>query len=207
MHAFSYDGVIGNAVNKILDGICLSILWIVFSLPIFTMGAATTAVYYTVNKVFRNDEVGLFKFFWRSFKANLKQSIPVTLMFAVIYILFFVNGYFGYAFYESGEVPLGILIVMIVVAVIVMTWSCYIFPYMARFEDTTKATLKNCGYMMVRHFPWSLLLVALFVAAVVVFFMVPFGLVLAPGAWGWASNLVLEPIFAKYIPAEEPQAH
>lgn len=205
MGVFSYDGVIGRAINRIFDCVCLSFLWIVFSIPVITMGAASTALYYTVNKVFREEEGGLLKSFWRSFKSNFLQTFPVWLVFLVVYIVFLMNGYYGYAFFANDVMPGGILIVLIVVAAILLTWSGYIFPYIARFENTTRETLKNCAYLMVRHLPWSLALLAILLGSMVLFFLVPFGLAFAPAVWGWTSNLVLERIFAKYIPSNEPE--
>ena len=51
---FNVDGGIMKALGKVTDIICLSLLFFVCSIPVFTMGTAGTALYYTVNKVIRN---------------------------------------------------------------------------------------------------------------------------------------------------------
>ena len=49
---------------------------------------------------------------------------------------------------------------LIMIAVAIM-WSAFLFPYIARFENTVKQTLKNAFLLMVRHLPWALLLLVI----------------------------------------------
>lgn len=46
---FKYDSPFVQICNKIVDCICLSVLWLVTSLPVLTIGASTTALYYAIN--------------------------------------------------------------------------------------------------------------------------------------------------------------
>ena len=50
----NYDNKILAIVNAVVDIIILGIFWFVTSIPIFTIGASTSAVYYTSNKCIRN---------------------------------------------------------------------------------------------------------------------------------------------------------
>lgn len=200
---FSYDGFLGQLVNKSLDAVCLSFLWLVFSLPLFTMGAASTALYYTWHKVIRQEEGHLFRAFWHSFKSNFKQVTPAWLVFLAFYIIFPVNGYFAYAFYATDVMPLGLLIVIGVFAAVVMMHACWLLPYIARFQDTTKVAGKNCIYMMIMHFPVSVGLLVIFIGSVLLAVGVPLGIAFAPAVCAWLSNLILEPVFRKYMSPED----
>ena len=51
---FKYDNKVFEVINAIVDLLVLGFFWIITSIPIFTMGASTTALYYTVNKSIRN---------------------------------------------------------------------------------------------------------------------------------------------------------
>ena len=59
MGIFSYDNKFFQTLNLILDVVALSLIWTISSLPIITIGASTTALYHTVDKVFRREEGGL----------------------------------------------------------------------------------------------------------------------------------------------------
>ncbi len=51
---FKYDNKVFEVINAIVDLLVLGFFWIITSIPVFTMGASTTALYYTVNKSIRN---------------------------------------------------------------------------------------------------------------------------------------------------------
>lgn len=87
-----------------------------------------------------------------------------------------------------------------------MIWSSCLFPYMSRFQDTTKAAARNCLYMVVMHLTGSLALLAILIGAAAVVVCVPIGFALAPVACVWLDNLVLEPVFRKYMSEEDLEA-
>ncbi len=203
---FSYDGILGQIINKAVDAICLSFLWLIFSIPVITMGAASTAMYYAFQKVIRQEEGHLFQSFWHSFKSNFKQSTLVWLCFLVFYIVLPFNAYYGYVFVANDVLPVSILVLIAVVAAIVMIWSSYLFPYISRFQDTTKAAARNCLYMVIMHLPASLALLAILIGAAALAVCVPIGLAVAPVACVWLDNLVLEPVFRKYMSEEDLEA-
>lgn len=76
----NYDNKILSIVNTAVDMLILGIFWFVTSIPLVTIGASTTAVYYTVNKCIRNKKSYAYVEYWKAFKSNLKKS---TLAFIV----------------------------------------------------------------------------------------------------------------------------
>ena len=68
---------------------------------------------------------------------------------------------------------------LIMIAVAIM-WSAFLFPYIARFENTVKQTLKNAFLLMIRHLPWALLLLVILVASVLSVYIIPVLLVVIP---------------------------
>ena len=69
---------INNPIMRFLvnmfDLMGLSVLWVVFSLPIFTMGAASTALYSAAYHHVRKGEDYLWNSFFSAFKENFKRS-------------------------------------------------------------------------------------------------------------------------------------
>ena len=55
---FGYDSPLMGALTAIGDCICLSVLWIVFSLPVVTIGASTTALYAAAYHAVRKKDCG-----------------------------------------------------------------------------------------------------------------------------------------------------
>ena len=71
---FNYDNPVWRFIGKLGDLIILNILWIVCSIPVFTAGASTTAVYYVTLKLVRDEDDSTIRSFFRSFKSNFKQA-------------------------------------------------------------------------------------------------------------------------------------
>ena len=54
---FGYEGSFITVTEKIFDIMFLSILWFLSCIPLLTIGAAVTALYYTVQKAKKNEEI------------------------------------------------------------------------------------------------------------------------------------------------------
>lgn len=78
MNFLSTDSLLGRFFNLVFDLVIMHLIWIVCSLPIFTIGASTTALYYAFMKRTRRDEGYIWKnfflFFYTSsqYRRNLK---------------------------------------------------------------------------------------------------------------------------------------
>ena len=101
---FNYDNKFFRGVSKIIDCVWLSLLWFMCCIPVFTIGAATTALYYTINKSVKNDRGYASIEFFASFKENFKQSTIVWLIFLGMYTLLGVDYFVMKAYAEAGAI-------------------------------------------------------------------------------------------------------
>ena len=53
---FNYDNKVFEFINRVVDTMFTTLLWVVFSLPVITLGASTTAFYEVVHKVLRKNK-------------------------------------------------------------------------------------------------------------------------------------------------------
>ena len=75
MNIFSSDGWFPRFFGTLGDIIIVNILFILCSIPIVTMGASMSAMYFTLLKKQRTGENGgVVKLFFKGFKDNFKQS-------------------------------------------------------------------------------------------------------------------------------------
>ena len=86
MNLFGINSPVIQFLAKVGDLIILNILTLILSLPIVTIGAATTALHYAVDKVF-TDEGTLLKNYFHAFKINFKQSTIYWLLLLVLSLL------------------------------------------------------------------------------------------------------------------------
>jgi len=202
---FNYDNKFFRTMNKLVDGVCASLLWVLFCLPVVTAGASTTAFYYTVHKVLRGNRGYVWRTFWSGFKSNFKQTTKIWLILLVMFVILFYDRSFAYEnFIKSGS-NLGVLYYFFTTIILfVAVWAVYIFAYSARFEMDMKNTMKNAGIIAVVNLPWSFLILLIFAAAAfIVWLLSPFWLAFLPGIVGYVYDIILERIFRRYMSPED----
>ncbi|MDE6620973.1 MAG: DUF624 domain-containing protein [Lachnospiraceae bacterium] len=139
----SPDGPVMNFITKLTYSAYLNILWLVCCLPIVTIGASTTALFYVSLKVAKNEEGSLTKAFFHSFRENFKQG---TIIWLILLSVGLILGFDGYIFYHMRfenafwTVATAVFLVAAAAYAIILM---YIFPLLARFDNTIGAMFKN----------------------------------------------------------------
>ena len=128
---------------KATECMLLSILWVVTSLPVITIGASTTALYYAVVKVIRNNEGYVWGEFWNGFRTNFKQATIIWLVVALLLAGAVADIVVVYVLSAAGHGSRWLCLPFIILLAFGLMWVQYIFPYIARFEDRTKTVLFN----------------------------------------------------------------
>ncbi len=202
---FRYDSKFGQIMGKVADCATLSLLWLMFCLPVITAGAATTALYYTALKVLRKDAGSVAKEFWHAFKTNFKQS-TIVLLLAIVFVVGW--GFLCLTVYEhsTSNLTVAYIVYFIVLGFFAM-WLHYLFSYIARFQDSLPTIFKNTLYICLSNFPYSLLTVTLFALMLFVFAAAMpnslWSLLVLPAVYAVLVSLILEPIYKKYLPPQE----
>ena len=73
----------GRFIGKFWDVLIVNLLWFFLSIPIFTIGASTTAMYYVTLKLARDDDGYTIRSFFKSFKENFKQATIIWMIFLI----------------------------------------------------------------------------------------------------------------------------
>mgnify|MGYP002554189598 CR=1 FL=1 len=84
---FNYDNRFWRFMGKLWDALVLNILWVVCCIPLVTVGAATTAVYYVALKLARDEEGYVISSFFKSFKENFRQATALWLVLAAVVLM------------------------------------------------------------------------------------------------------------------------
>lgn len=207
---FNYDNPVWRFIGKFGDLIILNVLWLVCSLPIFTIGASTTAVYYVTLKLARDDDGYTIRSFFKSFKENFKQSTIIWLILLLAGAILGVDLYFfARLFNGSSTVKTVMLTVFLAMALIYAAVAMYIFPLQSRFYNPLKRTFFNAFFMSIRHLFRTIGMIVIdgvLVAAGFVFMIPPvlmifmlFGFPLL----AFINSYILSPVFNIYMPKEE----
>lgn len=206
MKLFNYDSGIMRSLSKFTDCICLSLLFFVSCIPIVTIGAALTALYYTAHKVLRHDRGYLFRDYVSSFRDNFKQVTPVWVAAAVIGGVLGVDLYVVNYNIKAGGLFQALSMLFLVGSAVWFAWVSYLFPYMARFENTRKQSMKNAALMVIAHLPMTALMLVIAAVTGVALYIAPLVIFIIPSVYTWIQSYVLERIFRKYMSEEDRKA-
>lgn len=178
MKFLSYDSPFGQLLLKLCYACYLNLLWFICCIPIFTIGASTTALYYTTLKIAREEDCSLTRMFFRAFRENFRQSTVLWLILFAIGLLLAGDGYIVYHLRASSTgVPAVmwtlILALLIVAAVAYVIVLFFVFPLVASVSNTNWAMLKN-SFFIGTHYLFCTILVfavhfAMFFAVVRIF--------------------------------------
>jgi uncharacterized membrane protein YesL len=81
MRFFSVDGGLYKFMTRLWDVIKLNFLWLLFSIPLVTMGAATVAAYSITLKMVDDREGYVGRQFLEGFRKNIKQGTLLGILF------------------------------------------------------------------------------------------------------------------------------
>ena len=183
---FGMDSPLMGGLMKIGDLLCLSVLWLVFSLPIFTIGASSTAMYAAVYHCLRRNKPGLWKHFWNAFRENFKRSTLAWLIELVVLAIFFVDAAVFRSIRLSGGAMGGLYWAALFLEAVALTWTAYVAAYAARFDGTVRDILRF-GLVLLRLHPLKALGVMLpILVGLALCLMVPS----APTAWSRSSAFI-----------------
>lgn len=197
---FKLDSPLINFLNKVADIMILNLLFLFFSIPVFTAGASFSAAYYVGFKMVKNEESYLMKTFWRSFKENFRQATAMWLI--VLAIAGILTADYRIMRYSGLEFANWMKISTVSVTVIVLMGISYIFPLQAYFTNSVKNTMKNAFLIALSHLPASFFVLVVYIVPVAVYIFVPQTLpalfLLSFGTVIYAKAFVLSKVFRKY---------
>ena len=81
---FDYNNNVFRVLGGLADCLILGALWIVCSIPVVTMGAATAAVYHAVNKSIVHGQGYAFREYCTALKTDLKQTTGAWLLWGIL---------------------------------------------------------------------------------------------------------------------------
>ncbi len=186
-------------LTKISDVMLLNLLTIIMCIPIITAGAAFTAKDYMCYKLVKNEEGGITKGFFHSFKQNFKQATIIWLMMLVIigvaaFDVLFASGLEG----EGTDI---VKAIMLAVFFFIFISCIMIFPVLARFDNTVKGTIKSGLHMTVAILPRAILMGIMYIIPPVIglywFSSVPVVFLFGIAGPGYLSAMLYRKAFEK----------
>lgn len=208
---FNLDNPFWQFLTRLADLLILNILWLIFCLPVFTIGASTTALYRSLLTLMGDGATSTIKLFWQSFRSNFKQS---TILFLILLLPFLAVSFEVWMAVFSETISSFLRFLCLFAGLLFGLAINYVYPLTAQFENTIGGTLKNAVILAITNLPKSILVLILSLLPVIVFFAAPEFLLRTLILWlaigfaliAYCNTAILRRVFRKYMPDEDVPA-
>lgn len=186
-------------MDKVMDAMIISILWLVCSLPIVTMGAATTAVFqFTLYQV-RDEEGYVWKSFFKAFRQNFRQATILWLTGLAAGIFLVVDVYLCMQLRIPGMMRMVVMTGLGCVGLIYLLTMMYVLPLTACFQVTVKRAIRDSFVMAVGNLPVSLLILVIYGGFAALACYRPWAAVFCVGLAIFVSSYLFHFVFRRYV--------
>lgn len=165
MNFFSPDSKFAQVMTSVGEMMLLNLCWIIGSLPLLTIGAATTAMYSVMGQRLRQEDNGTIVPFFKAWQSNLKMAS----LFWVAQV--FVTGSLGLILFLP--LPGFLKVTAAVLLVLVTLLFSMIYPQLARFRNRWFACLRNALILLVLRLKWAVLNFLLILSPIALFLLAP----------------------------------
>ena len=163
------NNFIGRFTNRLGIFITANLLFVIFSLPMVTIGASFSALYYVMLKYERGDkQLNPFRTFWIGFRDNFKYAtsfwlILITGIFLCKLEIFWCGQFFGLI--RLFQYALKLLLVAFIV------FGFYIFPVLSAFKANLVQQFSNALFFAGKSIPTLLLSCTLLISPFVLTYL------------------------------------
>lgn len=195
-------GFVMRWFGRIGDFFCLSMVWLVCSLPLITFIPACVALYDSVAHCVRGNEDHPCKRFFRTLRAEILRGMLLSLLWAVLAAVLL----FGYQIVNvSGEGTAAAVYATLyggtlLIPLAVLTW---LIPIQSRFAYKFFELHKVAFTFTVAHLPTTAAIVGILIVSVAVLAFMPVLAVLLPAITVTLQCGLIEKVFRQYMPEEE----
>lgn len=170
-----FESSLNKKLVKYVDYMTLSLLWLVFSLPIVTIGASFSALYATYYRTMVEGKGQMMLTFLQTFRQSFKQATliwvcSVLVTFSIRFYLLKLNAFFSVVYWP----------VMLAVLFLGLSVCLYALAQVSRFDQTIQKSLSNAFILSIGYLPQTVLLVLLLVLSLVIVWLIPILIIIVP---------------------------
>ena len=198
---FHPDSMLIRFLTKICDLLFLNIMFALSCATVVFSGAAATSLYTVTLKMIRGQDYAPIKDFLRALRENFLPSFPATILLFVDVTLLAILRAALCA--ETLLMPPTLFVLLAIIAVFLSALLSWLFPLLARFENTFSRHLSNAVRLSLVNLPVTFLLTTVNLLPLLLCLLIPtslgvvfaFWLLFGFAAGAWVNSFYLNRIF------------
>lgn len=201
---FSPDSRFMRIMSRVADLILLNLCYLLTCVPLFTIGAASAALYTVCFRFGTEEEKGVIRSYFRAFRENFKWGTGVWLIVLLCGGAALVNAWVFYAMPGGLRFLSVIFAILFVLALLIFG---YAFPLLSQFADGVWPTLRNALILSLGYLPRSLLIAVVNVVPFILMLTDFYLFLQAAFLWtvlyfslaAYVNTFLLKGVFAPYL--------
>lgn len=197
---FRSDSRLIRFLVKVCDLLFLNIALVLSCCTVVLSGAAVTALYSVTLKMVREEDDTPVKSFLRALRENFVPSSFAAVLLLVDVTLLAVLRAVLYA--DTLLIPPAVFVLLSIAAVFLATLLSYLFPLLARYENTFLKHLGNAAKLAVANLPVTVLVTAVNLLPLLLAILIPAALGVVFAFWflfGFAAGAFVNSFYLSRI--------
>lgn len=139
------EGILADFLNRFMDLILLNVLWFICSLPVFTLGASTCAMYEVTLCYALQESPAVVRTFFRTFRRCFRKATAAFLIFAGAGLFLALDLWCAF----QWEIRVRFLIVVVILAVVYFYLAVlsHVFPVLVYFDTGVKESIRRAFFL------------------------------------------------------------
>lgn len=196
---FNPENRFWSFMTKIMDVFMISILWFLFSIPIITIGASTTALFQFTLKLAADEEGYVWRTFTRAFFKNFFQATAMWLLVLVC------GSFLAFDLFLSRRLPLpavvqnGLFFAIISIIIVFLLTVLYLFPLLSFFHVNIKKLVGHAFVMAVGNLNITVLIIGIYAAGAAAVLYMPMAFPVIFGISCFFASYFYRLVFRRYM--------
>lgn len=190
----------------------LNLLFLLFCIPIVTIGASFTAMYSLTLKMVRKEEGTLWNSFWTAFKSNFKRATAIWLIVLIAGVV--IAGEIIFFITQQGVMSYFYMILAVLEILILALALPFLFPLVARYDNTLGNTIKNSILLSVSNLgAWIKIVLIWFMPVFLTGYYIEIfisawylWLIILPALLAYCSSIIMRKVFDRVARTKEAVA-
>lgn len=197
------DGRLIFFMTKAGQVIILNVVWLLTCIPVFTIGTATTSLYYAIIKNIRRNRGYPLAEYFASFKRTFVKGSVFTVV-AILWLLL-LHHLWTVALDMTGDTGAFLKKLYMTLMFLSVAVLLYLFPVLSRFTMDMVSMVKLSFVMSIRFIGYTILMLMGTAALTILWiYYLPMPVIFfLPGAWCYVCTFMIEKALKKYMPSSE----
>ena len=205
-YLFNPENRFWSFMGKITDVFFLGVLWFMFSVPVITIGAATTSLYQFTLKQADDEEGSVWKSFFGAFCKNFRKATALWLIILVCGGFLAVDLWACLQLQAPGVLRMVCFGVLLCLCLICSLTALYVFPILSRFEMSVRTILTHSFIMAMGNLYVSVTILVIYGLFGVLSYYVTLFFPVFMALAAFFSSYFFRSVFSRYWEEEEHSA-